>query len=270
MRFFFAFETATLGKMPLQPPKRTPAGYFLAIQPATVAPTLRWTTKAEWELTEEWTTWAEAQRTALLGELISHGSWFSKPPRHEIMDPLFSPWVFKNMQGQRGFFCKTPDIPGAPGGSGTAAWHLQGLLLTSTAITPVWAVPEFKQDDASDTISLFGDADTVDGASEDGEGAEGTREIQLDDLEMAPAAEPLRVRTREWEARKFLAKERVREARLKAQIAVHLARKEESRFYSQFGELDDAESHFSEYDLTDTETESSDSGGDSVEDLGDA
>jgi hypothetical protein len=63
------------------------------------------------------------------------------------------------------------------------------------------------------------------------------------------------MRNREWEAAKFLAKERVREARLTAQIADRLAAKEESRFYTKFGDLDEEESHFSEYDLTEDEAE---------------
>jgi hypothetical protein len=38
---------------------------------------------------------------------------------------------------------------------------------------------------------------------------------------------------------------------------MHIADKEYSRFLSQFGDLDDNESHFSEYDLTDDEDEHS-------------
>jgi hypothetical protein len=60
----------------------------------------------------------------------------------------------------------------------------------------------------------------------------------------------MQIRNREWEAKKFLAKERVREARLKAQVAEHIARKEESRLLLTYGELDDNESNFSEYDLS--------------------
>jgi hypothetical protein len=116
-------------------------------------------------------------------------------------------------------------------------------------------------DPQQDTISLFGDGDSDidDGDGETVDGGGETREIQLDDLEDAPAtAAPMRIRTREWEARKFMAKERVRETRLKAQIAAHLAHKEESRYYAQFGDLEDGESHFSEYDLTDDEISDSD------------
>jgi hypothetical protein len=119
--------------------------------------------------------------------------------------------------------------------------------MTASAISPNWMAVDFVADN-EDKISLFGDANTVD---EDDE-----REIQFDDIELAsPAAAPTRMRNREWEATKFLAKERVREARLKAQIADRLAAKEESRFYAKFGDLDDGESHFSEYDLTEDEDE---------------
>jgi hypothetical protein len=133
--------------------------------------------------------------------------------------------------------------------------------MSSSSITPVWALTDIVMDVQQDTISLFGDGDSEagDGETVDGDLADGeTREIQLDDLEEAPAAvTPMRIRTREWEARKFMAKERVRESRLKAQIAARLAHKEESRYYSQFGDLDETESHFSEYDLTEDEVSDS-------------
>jgi hypothetical protein len=120
--------------------------------------------------------------------------------------------------------------------------------MTATSITPNWTVSNYEAE--QDTISLFGDGETVDEEEEE-------REIQFDDIELAsPAAAPTRMRNREWEAGKFLAKERVREARLKVQIAERMAAKEESRFYAKYGELDDDESHFSEYDLTEDERSS--------------
>jgi hypothetical protein len=220
--------------------------------------------------------WSDRVRSELLGELLSHGTWFSRPPRHDVLDPLFSPWVTKHSGGGLTFFCKGPDVPGVTDGSpssGSTFWILQGLIMSSTSIVPVWTLGELSKDDAPDTISLFGDGETVDGSDDEsvgagdsgGAAADGdTREIQIDEIADAPAAAPTRIRNREWEARKFLAKERVREARLKAQIAIHLARKEEARFYNQYGDLEDGESHFSDYDLTDEES-GSDSGSESEE-----
>lgn len=164
------------------------------------------------------------------------------------------------MAGKHVFMTGIPDLPGI-GRSGRATWLLEGVLMSSTAIKPVFAVKEAIADPEDDRISLFGDGDTVD-ADDDSAAEEAgeTREIQLDEIEMgSPAgAAPTRVRNREWEARKFMAKERVREARLKAQIAARLAEKEERRYYAHFGDLDDGESHFSDYDLT--EDEASDAG----------
>jgi len=177
-----------------------------------------------------------------MGELLSHGNWFSRPPRRDVIEPLFAPWAGKSMQGVLQFSCKQPSVPG----KGSAKWRLDGLTMTASAITPNWTVVDFVVSDDEDKISMFGDE----------EGEEEEREIQFDDIELAsPAAAPTRMRNREWEAAKFLAKERVREARLKAQIADRLATKEESRFYTKFGDLDDGESHFSEYDLTEDEDE---------------
>jgi hypothetical protein len=240
--------------MPLQPPKRTSAGYYLSLTQPITAPSLAWDTNGVWVPNEDWGTWAGVTRSQLLGELLSHGNWFSRPPRQDILDPLFGPWEGRTMQGCATFFCKTPDVPGDAGCSGNATWQLQGLMMTASAITPVWTVSEFKQDEPEqDTISLFGDVNTVDG-SDDEEEEGSTREIKIEDIEDAPPAEPTRIRSRDWEARKFLSKDRVREARLKAKIAQHMARKEEARFYAQYGDLDDGESHFSEYDITDTES----------------
>jgi hypothetical protein len=239
--------------MSLTPPKKTSAGYFMAIPAQTpiVAPTLRWESDGKWSPpTSEWSEFADRTRKTLLGEILSHGNWFSRPPRHDLIDPLFSPWVVKTSQGESRFFCSLPATPGVEGSTGEATLHLQGLIMTATAIAPVWKVDAFIQDEMQDTISLFGDAETVDGSvAEEGE----TREIQLDEIEYAPDAEPTRIRSREWEARKMMYKERVREARLKAQIAVRLAEKEESRYYHHFGDLSDAESRFSDYDFTDSE-----------------
>lgn len=248
-------RTHTHLKMTIQPPKKNPTNgsYSLALNPPVSSPRLV-TDGTKWILTSEWSDWASTQRSSLIGELISHGTWFSRPPRRDIIEPLFAPWSGKKTtQGVEEFFCKSPEVPG----SGSAVWSLTGLTMSATAITPVWSIEDFQESPEQDTISLFGDADTADGSEGDEEDEE-TKEIRFEDIESAsPAtAEPTRIRNREWEARKFMAKERVREARLKAQIADRMAAKEESRFYTLYGELSDNESHFSEYDLTDDENES--------------
>ena len=251
-RFSMSAETATTGKMAtptLTAPKRTAEGYYLALTSPITAPPLAWTATGSWTLIPEWASWAAEQRKRLLGELLSHGTWFSKPPRHEVLDPLFAPWAAPLQ-----FNCPVPASPGTEGSTGQAVWALQGLMMSAKAITPVWTITSHQQDEAQDTISLFGDDDAA------------TREIEIEEFDNAPPAAPTRIRSREWEARKFMAKERVREARLKAQIAKTLAQKEESRFYRQFGDLEDAESHFSEYDLTDAEDDTSESSDSEFED----
>ncbi len=256
MRFSEGAETATTGKMSaiLSPPKRTSAGYFLAMLTPAKTPSMTWTVQGAWTYTPEFMTWTTGTRQRLLGELVSHGTWFSKPPRQEVLAGLFKPWT----DGKANILCETPKVPGDAGSMGRAVWKLEGVLMTSTQITPVWALDEYEIKDTQDTIFLFGD---------DEEGGQETREIEIEEFDNAPPAAPTHIRSREWEARKFLAKERVREARLKAQIAKSLARKEESRFYRQFGDLDDAESHFSEYDLTDHEESASESEDDGEEEL---
>ena len=229
--------------MPLKAPKKQAGGgYLLALDPPTASPSLKWSATA-WIPTVEWSTWAEEQRKQLLGELLSHGNWFSRPPRRDLIESIFAPWIGKNMKGELQFFGALPTAT-APG---TASLILQGLTMSATAISPVWAIEDFKPDPEEDRISLFGGDEDED---EDKDNGPETREIEFEEIEIASPAPTMQIRNREWEAKKFLAKERVREARLKAQVAEHIARKEESRLLLTYGELDDNESNFSEYDLS--------------------
>jgi hypothetical protein len=235
--------------MPLQAPKRNPAGFFLSISPIIRAPVLPYTAGA-WAITPEWCIWADDQRKALLGELLSNGSWFSKPPRREVLEPLFSPWLGTTMQGTKRFFCTIPEVPSQKSGSGS--WNLEGLIMSASSITPVWSIAESAdKEDEVEAINFF-DGDTVDTENEE------EKEINLEEIESASPAAPTIIRNREWETRKFLAKERVREARLKAQIAVRMAEAEETRYYRHYGKLDDNESHFSDYDLSEESDNESD------------
>jgi len=203
---------------------------------------------------------------------VSHGNWFSRPPRREVLEAMFTPWIGSNVSDGsdgRQFVCPTPILPEESQTAGcSASWVLEGILMTSKFISPVWSIAEIQNDPAipSDTISLFEedvDADVDADADADAD-AEG-REIQFHEIETDVQTAPTKLKTREWEARKFLGKERVREARLKAQIAKRIAKKEESRYYEQFGDPDENESRISDFDLTDTDPDTdTESGSESV------
>jgi hypothetical protein len=231
--------------MELHPPKKTSAGYFLRCESPVRMPSLRFADK--WVLTAEWKAAADRIRSATITKLVTSPRWFTKPPRQEVLEPLFSPWAVQKGAAVE-LQCRSPDIPGV---AGEAVWCLTGIIMSGTDISPMWEVVDVKMDDTTDAISIFG-------GSDEGEEEAETREIHLDDIsEALPVGEPTRIRNREWERRKFIAKEMVRETRLKAVLATRMARKEEARFYAQFGEMDDGESHFSEYDLTDEDSLSS-------------
>ena len=238
-------------RMALQAPKKSAAGFFLALTPATASPKLQWDASSNWAVTAEWSAWAARQRATLLETLLSNPKWFSKPPRREVLDPLFHAWDSKTPQGAPVFLCPPPEAP-EPSTTGTAAWQLEGLMMSSKAITPVWTLCQIAKDEVVEAISLFDDGLTVDSSDSDQNEESETREIHLEEVEEAeaPAAAPTRIRSREWETKKFMAKERVREARMKAQIAARMAESEETRFFRIFGELDDAESNFSDYDIS--------------------
>lgn len=218
--------------MPLQSPKRTSSGFLLTLTPAITSPPVQ-LAAGLWTPDIDWCKWATDLRVSLIDELVQNSRWFSKPPRREALESLFSTWV----EGSK-IIC---NVPAMESESGSGSWSLDGLLMTAGSITPVWSVKEFKE--TVEPISFF------DGDSGD------EREIKLEDIE-ADSAPPTQIRNREWETRKFLGKERVREARLKAQIAARMAAAEEARYYRHFGDLDDGESHFSEYDLTESEPSS--------------
>lgn len=212
----------------------------MALTPPATSPEVA-LVSGTWTPTDDWYSWADEQRRTLLDQLLSHGSWFSKPPRREILEPLFSPW-YGTVQGEKKVFVSPSLEAGEAGASGKGTWTLEGLIMTASSITPVLTCTTFEKVEA---IPFF-EGDTVE--------IEDDREITLDEIE-SDGAPPTQIRNREWETKKFMGKERVREARLKAQIAQRMAEAEEARYYRHFGELDDGESHFSEYDLSESEDE---------------
>lgn len=249
-------------------PHKTTAGYILATADlsANTSPPLRFTISAttSWCLTPEWSRWAEEKRLALIEELVSNPRWFTRAPSRDIVETLFTPWTGTTMRGESEIFCEGPavspvvDVSGSGSESGpttgTASWSLVEIVLTSTSITPRWKLtslewtPTAAADADSDCISIFGHgSDTED------------KEIRFEDIEEAapePGTEvPTRLRARNWDIHKSAAKQRVREARLKSQIASRIAEKEEMRFFRKYGDIEDGESRFSEYDSTDDEGE---------------
>lgn len=252
--------------------------YFLAVSDsdatitAMTSPRIRVDISGVWTPTPEWTAWATETRSVLLGELVSHGKWFSRPPRRDVLETLFSQWVGTTMNGSVQIFCKSPAslVIGVPG---SALWKLKGVFMSATAIVPDWELTDFVDGDSDgddgDRISLFGETETIVSESE--------KEIQLAEPELSDKGlPPIQLKgkhgmggggvggsggtkSRDWETRKFMAKQQVREARLKAQIADHMAAKEEARFHRMFGDLEDNESHFSDYDLDEEEDSDEDS-----------
>lgn len=237
--------------MRLQPPKRTSEGFHLAIDPM-ITPAVHWNPVAlRWECSPEMVSWITAQRSALIDELLVHKNWFSHPPRRETLDTLFVPWAITDKDsGESRFVCALPILQETDNGTNIRAeWSLDGILMTAKAISPVWSLSSVVKDTPSDTITLFEER-TSNESETDG------REIKFDEIESVIQSAPTKLKGREWEARKFVGKERVREARLKAQIARRIAKKEESRYYEQFGDPEDGESRISEFDLTDSDSDS--------------
>jgi hypothetical protein len=218
----------------------------MALDPIMITPPVLWNTVvSKWECSPEMSSWLSQQRTTIIGELISHGNWFSRPPRREMIEAMFSPWCASDAIQ---FVCPTPILPEDSNGCVSAKWSLDGVIMSANSFSPVWSIHEIQGQ--PDTITLLDDAERD--VENDGD----SREIQFHEIETDKQTAPTKLKSREWEARKFLGKERVREARLKAQIAKRIAKKEESRYYEQFGVPDDNESRISDFDLTDSDSDS--------------
>lgn len=228
----------------LTPPKRLPDGkgfYLGCTNEQLFSPSLRFN-NGDWTPTLEWIEWSEKTRSQLIGELVSHGNWFSRPPKRAMIESLCSPWAGKDMKGNFQIFvqCSIPEHV-----SCSASWLFTGLTMTSSHITPTFQLIDVQENPDVDTISLFGDGD-----NEDDE-----KIIHLTETDAHP---PIIIRQgRDWEAKRLMSKDRVRESRLKARIAEHMAAKEEERFQKMFGDLNDNESQFSDYDLSDGDDGSS-------------
>jgi len=179
---------------------------------------------------------ARRQVTELLYEKRS--SWFSSTPTKSQLTKLMKGW-------ETGRLAVPPDSSKNYTGSQT----LSAVHISGEGIVPQWLASTWKVDEVS-KISM----PWTQGSGEDDELEEidDSREINID-VDSAPV-KLNHHEDRDYLDRKFAAKERVKEARLKAQVAKKMAQRELNFFYENFA-LEDDESTFSDYDLTDNEDE---------------
>ena len=176
---------------------------------------------------------ARRQITELLYE--KRNSWFSSTPTKTQLTKLMKGWDTKSLAA-------VPDVSKAYTGNQA----LVALIITAECIMPRWVCSVWQPEEVS-KISMPWAQGSADDELEE---IDDSREINID-VDSAPV-KLNHHEDRNYLDRKFAAKERVKEARLKAQVAKRMAQRELHFFFENFT-LDDNESTFSDYDLTDNE-----------------
>lgn len=204
-----------------------------------------------WKVTQEWMKETDSLRGTLVTILYnSRASLFKTSPSQKILENLLLPLSVVNEKGTLDLVCQLPS-PGQTAGKGKPV--ITGLLIKKAGITPLWTVRTYSENTPVVEFDW----------NEDGSATTETelREITLIESEDANADAPLRLNTdEEYNARKFAAKERVKEARLKAILARRAAEVETTRYYNDFT-TGENESTFSEYDISDFDEEEEESEG---------
>ena len=227
--------------MHLLSPEKAQDGFKIFFRESCETPTLSYSSdKKRWELGSSWMSETDKIRTEVLNKLYDNRAlYFKTSPTLTTLDTLFTPWVVVNELGELTFKSELPLPESDKDGNGTIA--LLGIYIKKTGITPIWAIKEFTE------ITPVVDFEWSESKDEE------CREVTLIESELTSENnnDTLKLTTdEEYTTRKFAAKERVKEARLKAILARRAAEVETDRYYADFA-LNDNESSFSEYDISD-------------------
>lgn len=218
---------------------------------------------SKWIFTQEWMSELDLLRSKIVTLLFnSRAKLFKNSPSQKTLENLLVPWVTMDDNGDMNCDLPLPDSTK----EGKANIVINGLFIKQAGITPIWQIASYSE---NTPVVDFDWTDRCEGSegNEANEGNEGSnsavetefREITLIESEV-PSEEnedTLRLNTDdEYNSRKFAAKERVKEARLKAILARRAAEVETTRYYNNFSN-GDCESTFSEYDISDFDEEES-------------
>ena len=224
-------------ELKLSEPEKSASGFQIRVsqKPALVT---KWEA-GKWKNDEELLAIIMETRRVLIDMLYEkRSSWFSSAPTKTQLTKLMKGWETKNL-------AMPPDTSKNYAGTQT----LTAILILADGIQPRWTSSIWQPEEIS-KISM----PWTQGSGEDDELEEidDSREINID-VDSAPV-KLNHHEDRDYRDRKFAAKERVKEARLKAQVAKKMAYRELNFFFENFT-LEDDESTFSDYDLTDNEDE---------------
>jgi hypothetical protein len=227
--------------MRLLSPEKTADGFRIFFQEACQTPDLNYSAENQkWLLNSEWMTETDKIRSNVVQKLYENRtSYFKTSPTLNTLETLFTPWVVVDENGELVFKSDLPLPETNKDGKGII--ELAGINIKKTGISPIWQVKEIVE------ITPVVDFDWSENKD-----SEDLREITLLESEITTEnSDTIKLTTdEEYTARKFAAKERVKEARLKAILSRRAAEVETDRYYAEFA-ITDNESSFSEYDISD-------------------
>jgi hypothetical protein len=219
----------------LSEPEKSASGFLIRIsqKPALVT---KWD-GGKWKNDEELLSVIMEARRQIMDMLFDkRNSWFSSAPTKAQLNKLMKGWDTKSLAA-------VPDTSK----NYTGNQSLAAILISGDGIFPRWVSSVWQPEELA-KISMPWTSGS--GEEDELEEIDDSREINID-----TDSAPVRLNhheDRDFLDRKFAAKERVKEARLKAQVAKRMAQRELHFFFENFT-LDDDESTFSDYDLTDNE-----------------
>ena len=217
----------------LSEPEKTASGFLIRVsqKPALLT---KWE-GGKWKNDEELLAVIMETRRQLIDMLYEkRSSWFSSAPTKSMLTKLMKGWDTKNLA-----------MPSDTSKNYSGSQTLTAVQISGEGIFPRWTSSVWQVDEVS-KISM----PWTQGSDDELEEIDDSREINID-VDSAPV-KLNHHEDRNYLDRKFAAKERVKEARLKAQVAKKMAFREINFFFENFT-LDDDESTFSDYDLTDNE-----------------
>ena len=226
--------------MKLLTPERSTEGFRIRLAEPVQTPEIQYN-GTTWLANTEWMRASDTLRTHLLTLLYdAKDTLFKTSPTRKTLENLFVPLVTIDPSGALQIQCSLP-IPSSPK-EGTGILELTGINIQKAGIIPTWNLKTYVE---NTPVVDFDWGETAAPADE-------LREINLiDETVPAESTDTLRLHTdEEYNARKFATKERVKEARLKAILARRAAEVETQRYFDEFN-INDNESSFSEYDISD-------------------
>jgi hypothetical protein len=230
-----------------------PDGYKLTFSEALKTPELSYD-GSNWVFTEDWMEKTESIRDNVVTLLYNtRTSLFKNSPSRNTLEKLLTPWLIVGSDGSKKFICDLPKPDSTKVGKGFV--DINGITIKKAGITPTWLIRKY--DETTPVVDFDWNETSSTGETE-------LREITLIESEVPSegVSVPFRLNTdEEYNARKFAAKERVKEARLKAILARRAAEVETTRYYDEFTNGDN-ESSFSEYDISDFDEEEDEEEGD--------